>query len=442
MIIIYFFYFIKLLTTIMLLYINNLFKYDVKWLYSILYDDIILNGCLTIKFTQWFVSRLNIIFDEFPKDANKFENLLDNCPTHSFKYTKYSFYKSFKINIEDIFYDINKIPIASGSVGQVYSARFKHNNKKVAIKVKHPNVNSEILFPKYFILFFSFLLTKFPILYGNIIPIDFNDFFENFDKQLDFNIEYKNMNILRDNYKDNYLIIIPETYFSSKDFLIMSYEDGESFNNLIIEDYKKYKIALTLILIIRQGFLIDNFIHADLHNGNWKVRKYKDEYQLILFDTGLCFSSKSLQLNRAFIKAWEINDYKTISTITMKLLDYKKADYNYIEQKLKNELKQLLKTPLTISIIIKTTVNLIQKNNLIINGSYLNLVITLAMTENIFRTYGITPDENSSYTLHDIYNIAYVDNINFCDTKKVFVKLSTYLKEIVNAKFKKSIYRI
>lgn len=41
-----------------------------------------------------------------------------------------------------MFEEFDPVPIASGSVSQVYSA--KMNGKKVAVKVRHPNVGQNI----------------------------------------------------------------------------------------------------------------------------------------------------------------------------------------------------------------------------------------------------------------------------------------------------------
>ena len=42
------------------------------------------------------------------------------------------------------FYSINKKPIASGSIAQVYKAVLKDNKTTVAVKVRHPNVEKLI----------------------------------------------------------------------------------------------------------------------------------------------------------------------------------------------------------------------------------------------------------------------------------------------------------
>ena len=63
----------------------------------------------------------------------------------------------------------------------------------------------------------------------------------------------------------------------------MSYEEGETFENCDISFYEKTKIIYILKLYIRSAITCDQFIHADLHNGNWKIKKHKNKnlYQIV-----------------------------------------------------------------------------------------------------------------------------------------------------------------
>ena len=57
-------------------------------------------------------------------------------------------------------------------------------------------------------------------------------------------------------------------------------------------------------------------MHGDLHHKNWKIRPYnKQDYQIILYDTGLCYCSQDITINRKFLKAWDTFNINMISTI-------------------------------------------------------------------------------------------------------------------------------
>ena len=53
--------------------------------------------------------------------------------------------------------------------------------------------------------------------------------------------------------------------------MIMSYEEGISYEDLQCDDYQKYKIVLLLTSFTRNNQQIYNFHHGDLHKGNWKI---------------------------------------------------------------------------------------------------------------------------------------------------------------------------
>jgi predicted unusual protein kinase regulating ubiquinone biosynthesis (AarF/ABC1/UbiB family) len=110
------------------------------------------SGVVFIKAFQYLSHRRDIIGPEL---ASKFEYLRENAPTHSLETTKGYFKESYGRNIEDIFESFDPVPIASGSVSQVYKAIYK--GKKVAVKVRHPNVDKYIERDVNLLFFLSYL---------------------------------------------------------------------------------------------------------------------------------------------------------------------------------------------------------------------------------------------------------------------------------------------
>ena len=92
-----------------------------------------------------------------------------------------------------------------------------------------------------------------------------------------------------EHYKDNDFIIIPELIRCEKSIMIMSYEEGISFDELTIDIYHKYKIALLLASFTRNNQHILNYHHGDLHKGNWKVRLVDGKPKLVIYDFGFCW---------------------------------------------------------------------------------------------------------------------------------------------------------
>ena len=435
--------FIKLCITISIILLLRYCNIEFEYMYKILYNDILLNGCFTIKFTQWIVCKINNLFEQkyIPKYMYIFNNTLENCPIHSYKLTQWLFQNSLKCDIEDICYDINKCPIASGSIGQVYKAKLRYNDKVVAIKVQHPNLKRDIFIPQLFLSIILWIL-KISNIIQYYLPIDFDDFFKGLQKQLDFNIEANNLQTYYKNYKDNNMVIIPELYIFTEDILIMSYEDGVSFNS--ISDKKiKYIAANLMILTMRQGFLIDNFINIDLHEGNWKIRLDNNEIKLIIYDMGLCFSNISLEITRNFIIAWGQKNVKNICNETLNMLYIKEKDniskhnISKLTLYIEDELKQFNTLNTCMSSLLIKIFNIIKKFNLTLSGKYLNLMLTLIIMEDLFRKNGIL-SESSNLDNNNFSSSEYIDNITFCKTYNVFHKISDYMEYIVDNNMKTS----
>ena len=141
----------------------------------------------------------------------------DKCPEHNFEITK----KIIANECDDIKL-IKNNPIFSGSISQVYLAIYK--NKKVAIKIKHPNIQKNINYWLNTIQFFKNLL--------NLDLFEIESLKKELIIQLDFKNEYKNILKFKENFKNNNNVIIPDTYFYSENILILEYIPSLKFIDL------------------------------------------------------------------------------------------------------------------------------------------------------------------------------------------------------------------
>ena len=116
----------------------NIFKITL----IILLEKVVL---LVLNFYQWFIYNKRLTSDD--ERLDRFEDFYENCENHSIEDTKNIFYKDFGLPINQYLEFINDNPIASGSIGQVYKCKLKYNNKIVALKVKHPNIEYQVHYP-------------------------------------------------------------------------------------------------------------------------------------------------------------------------------------------------------------------------------------------------------------------------------------------------------
>ena len=96
------------------------------------------NGSISIKFMQWYISKL---INECEDNENykivitKFEDIFDNCPYHTDEETEEIFQSNFGDSIYNYIKEDSLKRIASGSIGQVYRATLI-DGKEVSNKSK------------------------------------------------------------------------------------------------------------------------------------------------------------------------------------------------------------------------------------------------------------------------------------------------------------------
>ena len=399
------------------------------YLTDTLYLDITRNGCIPVKLTQWYMTRFNLISDNNSYFVDKFKNLYENCEIHDIQYTKDLFKKTFD---EDIQLD-SEIPVASGSIGQVYKGTY--DGMSVAIKVMHPDIEKKIFIPRLFFVLYNLVLKKLPILYMYSLPYDLNDFIDSIVKQTDLIYEYNNLVRFNHLYKDNKYLIFPTPINASKQILITTFEKGVYYEDSVVDlsEYKKYKIVLLLTLFMRDSGIINDFIHGDMHMGNWKVRECDGEYSLVIYDTGICFNV-GLDITRKFYLYWELGDRKNLAKLFRQGIKWYPPNMTLdeIEEGMLTDITSITSQPIDLNNIIKSILKYMNYNKIVIKHEWLNLCVGVLLLEKDIKKYGILRSdkrEELAITNRDVFKIDFLNYINFCDSNNCFTTLSTYMKE-------------
>jgi predicted unusual protein kinase regulating ubiquinone biosynthesis (AarF/ABC1/UbiB family) len=415
--------------------VNNDLLYD-KISIQNLKSSIFNCGCISIKFTQWIISKLKGTDNKnkFNYIIGEFENIFDNCEYHDIKHTKKIFKHEFNKNIEEIF-DINNFEvIASGSIGQVYKTKFKKvknplENPDIVIKVRHPYID---YIKSYQMIIIYIILGMQKITYfKNKFCIHFNlhDFVDNINKQIDFNIEAYNNIKFYNNYKNNEFVVIPKVYNFSKNIIISSFEDGSYIDD--ISEYQKCKVALNLMSLAYNMCIVDNFMHGDLHIKNWKVRPYKKSYQIILYDFGICFEGPSKEFNMKILEYAETQKIKKLISLFLE-------DYNYNMEKdefvklLYGRFKEICEEPFNMNIVFNKLIYLFSEYNLIINNLFLNIMLFFCLLENILKKTNIICQDPSIIGIDNIVKNQKLDIITYCKTYNVYPELQNITENQLN----------
>jgi predicted unusual protein kinase regulating ubiquinone biosynthesis (AarF/ABC1/UbiB family) len=440
-------------------YINN---YNTNNSHNILLlDDLIKTirscGSVAIKFSQWITPKLEIIhlenddiLDESkPLWLKKLEDFYENCENHDLNHTIKSYQEDFNESLSDN-YEILDI-IGSGSIGQVYLLKEKplthySKPKKYVMKILHPNVHNEIY---YFRLYYNFCrrLPFIKNLLNSEFPFDINSFIDSFDIQSNFIYESNNLLRFQENYRNNEYIIIPRLIRCSRDIMIMSYEEGISYDDLKCDNYHKYKIAVLLTSFIRNNQQICNFFHGDLHKGNWKVRLSDDnKHKLILYDFGFCWKVPEMKKDKINLSVNifedcdendDTIDYERMTTVLCYLLKYDNKDkdkyYKIVYEYLKKNNHIIKPWSLNPSRIFKLTVELCKKTGLKIDPMLIQTIIIVIQCQRIFQEFRFISDDKQDYiTSQEVYRVKYMDWLSFYQTYNIFPEFSEYIKERLN----------
>lgn len=282
----------KLAVLISALRLYNITKW--KWLEKYIKKLIFTNGIFVIKLAQWLSTRPDIIDENLYKIFNEFK---DKCPSHSYKATCKIIKKTIGEDIDDIFLNFDKEPIASGSIAQVYRAKFKKcldctisrikycdhdDNMEIAIKIKHPHIEDKINEYKKIVHFITKLLKN---TYSNKVHVDIDEFYDDVAQQIDLINESNNATKFSELFKNDPFVIIPKVLYSHKNIIIYSYEKSTSIKTFI-EENKFTNIRETLIKFVHVAFkplFLDGIFHGDLHDGNWGIN---EEGKIVLYDFG------------------------------------------------------------------------------------------------------------------------------------------------------------
>ena len=393
-------------------------------------QDILDNGSISIKFMQWYITKLFNVEEEndkYGRIIDEFEDIFDDCPYHSDEETSEIFKKSFGCEINEIVKDGKLDKIASGSIGQVYKAKLI-DGREVAIKVRHPNV--EELKDNQMLLFNMITTLQNFSYFRNQLNLfaDIEDFIYNLNLQIDFKNEVFNNLIFYNTYRDYPTVIIPKVYYYSSDVIISEFCDGLYFHE-ITNPYIKRKIALNFVCFNIESAVFNNFMHADLHSRNWKVQENHRDSKIIIYDFGICFHSVSPEKNKAVWEAIKEIDLKKIIDEAHYLVQ---GDSSCISLEDFEGSGLLQESRFEMNTVMKKLRAVFIKKNLRITKLFMNFMIWTYLIEEVVRDSGCFLTDEEDPNKDDITQHQRASIIAYCETTKSYPQLLNYMKDKYN----------
>lgn len=235
-------------------------------------------GGTFIKFGQMLAMQSDMLPLQY---CSALFGLFDQVPPFEYEEVERTFQKEVGRFPLELFEEFEKVPIATGSIGQVHVARLR--GQKVAVKVRRPSVVSdfEADIRAMRAAVKAVKLLRIRALYWIIAPTE--EFIAWTQDELDYRREAHYMEELGRNARDNRFEKVPRVFWSCTTAKILT---AEFLEGLTVAEYLRKKELVSVAvgpgfdasLIARR--LIDNFLgdafrhgmfHADLHPGNLMI---------------------------------------------------------------------------------------------------------------------------------------------------------------------------
>jgi len=225
-------------------------------------------GGAFVKVGQMLSLRSDLIPQEY---CDEFSKLLDSVKPFPFSQVKTIIEKDLKKPLKEVFKEFDEKPIASASVGQVHRARLK-TGELVAVKVQRPEIDKVFAAD---IDLLSYLAEEVEKRLPELRPFKPKKIVEEFEKytqkELDYQLEAKNIDVFHTKYKYSSKIKIPKVYwdFTTSRVLTMEFIDGRKISEVQdLNKEEKKEIAITIYNSMLDQVFDMHVFHADPHPGN------------------------------------------------------------------------------------------------------------------------------------------------------------------------------
>ncbi len=173
--------------------------------------------------------------------------------------------------IDEVFSEFDREPIASASLAQVYFARVRATGAAVAVKVQRPGIRKTIEADFELLLWFARQAhQRLEDLRPYDLPAIVEELREGLERELDFRNEAHNaaLFLVQNAKPDEVFAPRPLADLSSRSVLVMERVEGQKFSTLAAGSDAAKAVAMRGARSIFRQILVDGLFHADPHGGN------------------------------------------------------------------------------------------------------------------------------------------------------------------------------
>lgn len=248
--------------------------------------DLATLGPTFVKLAQIFASRADLIPEPY---LQALSTLTDRVPPVPWKAIERSLVQAWGTHPDAIVQDLQRTPIAAGSLGQVYRARYE--GREVVVKVLRPGVESivdrDVRLSRYLV---NRVYARWPHVHVMGFRVVLDEFDRHVREEMDFEREALQCLRMRERFANEPRLRIPEveTALTRRTVLVLEYLAGTRIDRLDEQIARGVvrpdALAETLIETYARMMLRDGVFHADPHPGNLLVDA---RGRLVLLDFGM-----------------------------------------------------------------------------------------------------------------------------------------------------------
>ncbi|WHF51710.1 AarF/UbiB family protein [Chryseobacterium gotjawalense] len=241
-------------------------------------------GPTFVKLGQTFSSREDLLPPELIVELQKLQDRVEEVDLN----LKEILELEFNISPNEYFREIQKKPMATASIAQVYKAVL-NDGSEVILKVKKPNVQENIQDDLLLIHDLIKVITTYSDIGARLnLKSAVSTFEKSLLEEISLTSEKNNIQQFALNFKNNKETYIPKIYeeFCSNNILCMEFIDGIKITNkqeLLDNGIDPVKISEVGLRVFVSQILDYGFFHADPHAGNVLVKK---DGKIVFIDFG------------------------------------------------------------------------------------------------------------------------------------------------------------
>lgn len=368
-------------------------------------------GPTFVKLGQTFSNREDLLPPELIQELQKLQDKVDTVDMD----VEEALESEFNISVKDYFREIQKKPLATASIAQVYKAVLL-DGSPVILKLRKPNVQSVIEDDLLLIKDIEKLISA----YSEIgEKLNLKQAISTFEKSLLEEVslinEKNNIQQFRLNFKNNKETYVPKVYeeFSNNNILCMEFIDGIKVTDksiLLANNIDPVKVSETGLRLFVSQILDYGFFHADPHAGNILVRK---DGRIVFIDFGAVGkiqpNDKEI-LENLIVSFVAKNSHKIVRSLKKMAISYEIPD----ERRFENDVEEILNfvhssslQDINVQVIINKMKDILKDNRLYMPDYFYLLFKGISLIEGVGRS--INPDLDIVKSLHPY-------------TKKIFTK--------------------